>query len=105
MAQKSTKTLTFLENLAKHVKKTESKARQVAIAKKLYFVNHRDEIIQAWEVGYTFSMIAEVATAELLGTGIFKSYTVKNKDGEETTRETKIYTTEIKKFCESETDK
>ncbi len=91
---------TFFVTLAKVTEETFTDIKKVRIVKQLYLLNKKEDILQAKEVGYTYNVIAEVATSELLELNIPKSYIIKDKEGKEITRETKFNTNEIKNFCE-----
>ena len=79
-----------------------SDRQRVSREKKIYIIQHGEDIKQAKAVGYSYALIAEVATAELLEKDLPGSFTLKTKDGEEKIIETKFKIPEIKKFCESE---
>lgn len=102
MARRTKKEESLMEKLAKHATNTLPEQRQAIIAKKTYLVEHKDEIMKAMELGYPYATIADVATEELLKTGIFTQFVVTTKEGEEKTVETKFHPIEIKKFCEPE---
>ena len=102
MARKTTKIVTFLEALTEHGNNILTDQQKVNIAKKKYLIENRDDILLAREVGYSVSIIAEVATLELLKTDVPKNYMVKNKEGDEVMKETKFYLSEITKLCEPE---
>ena len=98
MAYEITKT-SFLEQLAEYSKTDNQKVR---IAKIVFLNKNREDILQASKMGYKFAVIAEVATEAILKAGVPKSYTGKNKEGEETEKETKFTAAEIKKFCKEQ---
>ena len=102
MARKTTKILTFSDALMAHADNVLRDNQKVAIAKKKYLIKNRDDILLAREEGYPYPVIADVATMELLKTDVPKSIMVKNKEGEEITRETKFSPGEIKNLCEPE---
>ncbi len=104
MARKTTIKTTFLETMTEHANSFLTDHQKMNIAKKKYLINNRDDILLVREVGYSFSIIAEVATLELLKTDVPKSFMAKNKEGEEEERETKFGIGEIKRFCEPESE-
>lgn len=61
---------------------------------------NEEAIKHAAETGYTYTMIANAATAELLEAGLPKVFTIKTKQGEEKTKETKFSVKEIKSIVE-----
>ncbi len=77
-----------------------NESSRVNIAKKSYLMKKKDDILQAIEEGYNYILIAEVATEELLETGIPKSITVTTKEGAEVSREVKFIHDDIRKFIE-----
>ncbi len=102
MARKSTKIVTFSDQMAAYAKEVLPEAQQVRIAKNKYLMSIEADIRQAKAEGYPYPHIAEVANQEFLDTGVQKTYVVKNKEGEEVERETKIVPMDIKKICEPE---
>lgn len=93
------------DKLSKLAKEELADASRVRIAKNSYWLNNKEEIFRAVKEGYPYSLVAKAATAEILETGIPRSYIVKTKEGEETTRETKFSASEMKILCESESEK
>ena len=77
--------------------------QKVYIAKRKYLKNNKKGILKAYETGYSFGMIAEFATIDLLmQSDLPKAYTFTDKDGNTVSRETKITGTEIKNICEKD---
>lgn len=100
MARKSTKTLSFSDKLKKASASVYKDIRFILIAKNEYLMKNRDNILNAYKVGHTFPVIAEVATKELLATDVPKTYSWVNKENEKKEGTTKFTAGEIKKFCE-----
>ncbi|MEA3490910.1 MAG: hypothetical protein U9R27_03330 [Campylobacterota bacterium] len=99
MAIEITKRATLLDLLAIEGKSTLSDRQKVAIAKKSYLINNRSDLLQAIEVGYRFTMIAKVATSELLSGDVPKNYPVQKEGGDKILKETRFTVAEIKQFC------
>lgn len=99
MSRKPIKKLTFLDKLSIYAKEVTSEHQQVLIVKKQYLQNHRNEILEAYSIGYSFGLIAEIATRELLDTNVIKEYKIINKEGNEVIIITKFTVGEIKSFC------
>ncbi len=102
MLKKIANTEILFDKLVESAKEKVDDRRQVLLAKKMYLVKNKESIKQAKEAGYTYTMIAMAATAELLEMDIPKSFVIKRKDGEEVTIETGIGPGEIRKICEPE---
>jgi len=100
MARKTTKTVTFSKRMEEYAKEALNEAQQINIEKKKYLLSIEADIIQAKAEGYIFRDIAAVATIELLKSDIQKSCIVKNKEGIEIEKETKITPADIKNICE-----
>ena len=79
-----------------------SESKQVRLAKKLFVLENENTIKHAAEAGYNNTMIADAATAELLEAGLPAEFTIKTKEGEEKTKETKFSAKEIKSIVEGE---
>ena len=92
--------VTFSEKMENYAKEFLTEAQQVNILKKRYLLSKEEEIIKAHKEGFNNAHIAEVATKELLETGIATSFLGKNKEDEEVERETKIGAADIKKLLE-----
>ena len=105
MSKKHTQALTFSEKMTKYAKNKLTETKRIAIAKKRYLLSKEVDLIKAKDEGYTYAMIAEVATIEFLKLGIQKTFTVKNKEGKEVEFETKIRAVDIKNICEPENNK
>lgn len=105
MAKRHVQAISFSEKLTQYAKDKLPETTQMAIAKKQYLLNIEADIMQAKAEGYTYPMIAEVATIDFLKSGAPKFFTAKDKDGVEVQYETKIWTLDIKNICESENDK
>lgn len=95
---------TFTEKLAEYLKDSLSEGKKVAIAKNKYLIENRDEILKAKKQGYSFDLIAEFATLELMLTDVPETYSWKDKNGDSKEQETKFYPIDISKFFESETE-
>lgn len=91
----------LLKAIESHTDAELTELQRVGFAKKKYLIVNKDEIIQAVEIGYKYNVIAAVASAELMKTGVPSSVTTTNKEGVESSRETKFGTREIKSFYES----
>ena len=104
MFERTSQSVTFSDRMAKFAQDKLSESKRVAIAKAKYLLNKEDDIIQAKKEGYTYPMIAEVATIELIASGTQKSFTVKNKDGVAVQYETKFKVSDIKNICEKESN-
>ncbi len=100
MLKKIANTEILFDKLVESAKEKVDDRRQVLLAKKMYLVKNKESIKQAKEAGYTYTMIAMAATAELLEMDIPKSFISKKKDGEEVTVEAGIGPAEIRKICE-----
>lgn len=92
----------FFNKLAEVSKREVTDRQRVSRAKKIYLIQHGENMKQAKSVGYSYALIAQAATADLIESGLPESFTLKTKDGEEKIVETKFKIPEIKKFCESE---
>ena len=93
---------TFLEQLEKHAENELTETKRIAIAKKKFLLDNKEDILTAKTCGYSYALIAEAATVTLLGIGIPTNFNSISKDGTETIKETKFNPGEIKKFCEAE---
>lgn len=100
MLKASTNSGTFFEKLNELAKESFDDLKRIKIAKKRYLDNKKDDILQAAKDGYTYPMIAQATTAELLETDVPKSFTRTTKEGKEIVVETKITFAEIKEICE-----
>ncbi|RLA77083.1 MAG: hypothetical protein DRG30_01205 [Epsilonproteobacteria bacterium] len=100
MLKKIANTEILFDKLVESAKEKADDRRQILLAKKMYLIKNEESIRQAREAGYTYSMIAMAATAELLEMDIPKSFITKKKDGEEVTVETGIRPGEIIRICE-----
>jgi hypothetical protein len=98
---KSTTTSGLLYTLEKHAETAMTELQRVVIVKKKYLMVNKEEILQAVAEGYTYPIIAEAATIELLKTDAPKEFTVTNKEGEKLTHETKYIGPEVRQFCEA----
>lgn len=105
MAKKHMQVMTFSEKMTKYAKDKLSETTQMTIAKKKFLLSIEADINQVKAEGYTYPMIAEVATMEFLKSGVPKFFTAKDKEGIEVQYETKIWTLDIKNICESKNDK
>ncbi len=105
MARKSVKITTFSDRIEEYAKEALTEAQQVKIAKTKYLIEKEADIIQVNAEGYTYALIAEVATMELLESGVPKFFIVKNKEGKEVEHEVKIRALDIKNICEPEENK
>lgn len=94
------KKLTFEERLQNISKKSYKDAKLVSIAKNEYLLLNKDKILMAHAIGYTFPVIAEAATEELLHADIPTSFLWLTTKNEKKYSETKFRAGEIKKFCE-----
>ena len=101
MARKTTKTTSFLGKLEEYSNIVLTEYQRVSIAKKKYLIDNQNDILRAQKEGYTYKIIAEVATQELLKTNIVKSTVITTKDGEEKEKETLITPAEVKAFLEA----
>ncbi len=102
MGRRTRKSQRLLEKLTEIGKNDLSEFQQVLISKKTYLIQNKEDIKMAEAMGYPYSFIAEVATAELLKDDIPRDSTQKTKEGEEKLVETKFTRVEIKKFCNPE---
>ena len=102
MAKRRVANKTFSEKLEALANKELNEVSQIKIAKKLYLVKKKDDILKAMEAGYNNKLIAEVATEELFEMGLPKSIDVITKEGEEVTRDVKFTHEDIRKFIEND---
>jgi hypothetical protein len=63
-------------------------------------LENKEDIVKAVQMGYSYPMIAEFITEQLLKTDIPKVVTVKNKEGEEVEVETRMKPALVKEFYE-----
>ena len=104
MARKKIVTPSFMSGLEAYANEVLTDGQKVNVAKKSYLEENREEILNALKRGYAYGVIAKYATMELLKTDILHSCTVKNKEGEEVTVETRIAPADIKKLVEQKED-
>lgn len=93
-------TVGLLKAIESHTDAELTDIQRVGFAKKKYLIVNKEEIIQAVEIGYKYNVIASVASAELMKTGVPATFSKTNKEGAESTNETKFRAGEIKKFYE-----
>ncbi len=90
----------FIENLSEYSNPLLTEVEKVNIAKKSYLYLNKEDILKAVMMGYPYKYIAEYATVELLKKDIPKTFTYKNKEGEEVEGVTQITPMNVKDLCE-----
>ncbi|MDQ7045006.1 MAG: hypothetical protein Q9M32_03720 [Sulfurimonas sp.] len=90
----------FLQKMEEHTQGKLNELQQIEIAKNKYLLQNKLEIIKAKASGYTYPMITEVATLDFLNSGVAKSFTIEDKDGNKIKYETKIRVRDIQNLCE-----
>ena len=96
---------TFSEEMMNYAKDKLTENQLRVISKNSFLLNKKADFIHAKAQGYTYSMIAEVATIEFLKSGEPRTFSVTNKEGKKVEFETKIRVVDIKNICEPEKDK
>ena len=104
MARTNFFTASFMGGLELYANEVLTEGQKINVAKKSYLEENREEILNALKKGYSYIVIAQYATMELLKTDVLHSYIFKNKEGEEVTVETKIAPADIKKLFEQKED-
>jgi hypothetical protein len=105
MARKKVATQNFLTSFINYTSPELTDAQKVQIARKTYLLENKSDIIKAVDMGYNYNMLAKFITEELLKTDIPKVFVIKNKEGEEIERETKMPAALIRDLYEKEMQK
>jgi len=100
--KKFTKNNQFLNNLEKYAEDLLQEHEIVKIAKLKYLYDHKDAIHKAKLYGYSYKIIANFTTKELLQSNIPRKHQIITRDQEVIEKETMFSASEIKKFLEED---